>query len=275
MAGDDLTICLFLVGLAASFLLAAMSQAGWKHRVLIACLFGVAAIFLALGVSWLWIKDLSPVLRSILVPIATSPVAWFCVILLALSAHFVLPSRAKVSSEIKSPDRRDLAPTTNTLISGSVHVARMLLRLHPLLRSGCFEIDVFVFNATNVPLTFSGVSGSVTYYGLPRSKHGVSLAPAAMTSEQRTVPPHREGQITLVQAVNSKISDEMRNVFAAKSILVLGLHDIRIEVSPANGGDPKRFLLWDTIRCRPISESPFPGEPEQDSGYGHVEPEED
>lgn len=93
MAGDDLTICLFLVGLAASFLLGAMSQAGWKHRVLIACLFGVAAIFFVLGIIWPWIKDLSPVLRSVLVPIATSPVAWFCVVMLALAARLVVPPR--------------------------------------------------------------------------------------------------------------------------------------------------------------------------------------
>ncbi len=50
MSGDDLTIVLFFVGLAITFVVAAMSQAGWKHKVLIVSLFIVAGLCFLIGI---------------------------------------------------------------------------------------------------------------------------------------------------------------------------------------------------------------------------------
>jgi hypothetical protein len=87
MPDNDLTIAFFLVGIGINFAVATVSQAGWKHRLLIVGLFATAAIFGIAGASWHWLKDVSPV--AVTTPIgevATSPVAWFVVLMFALAA---------------------------------------------------------------------------------------------------------------------------------------------------------------------------------------------
>lgn len=88
MSGDNLTIVLFLLGAGITFAMAGVSQAGWKHWLLISSLFALSGIFVAAGLGWPLIKGISPRATLFVTEIATSPVAWFVVIILALTASF-------------------------------------------------------------------------------------------------------------------------------------------------------------------------------------------
>jgi hypothetical protein len=103
MAGDDLTIVLFLIGLAATFAVAGMSQAGWKHWAFISILFLCAAILLVAGITWPWLKDVSPEAQRIISRIARSPIAWFVVIILGLSSLLVINKTTKQSGTDNRP----------------------------------------------------------------------------------------------------------------------------------------------------------------------------
>jgi hypothetical protein len=66
IGGDDLTVVLFFLGLAATFGVAAISQAGWKHWAIVSMLFVLAAIVLSAGIAWPWIKDFWPTSQQLL-----------------------------------------------------------------------------------------------------------------------------------------------------------------------------------------------------------------
>jgi hypothetical protein len=99
LAGDDLTIALFLIGTAISLVCAAVSAAGWRHPVLISGLFGLAGICFLAGVAWPVLKTISPPATAVVTEVATNPVAWFCILILSLALSF-LPKRevARVTS---------------------------------------------------------------------------------------------------------------------------------------------------------------------------------
>ena len=88
-------------GLAPTFV-AAMSQAGWKHRLLILGLFITGAFFGIAGATWHWLKDISPVaITKPVDEIATNPAAWFVVLMFGvalalLRGHPALQSRSGI-----------------------------------------------------------------------------------------------------------------------------------------------------------------------------------
>jgi hypothetical protein len=84
LAGDNLTIVLFFVGLSVTLGSTAMSQSGWKHWGLIALLWALSAMSLLVGIGWTQFKAYSPAVESIVVSVATSPISWFVVIMCAL-----------------------------------------------------------------------------------------------------------------------------------------------------------------------------------------------
>jgi hypothetical protein len=94
LVGDDLTVVLFFVGLAATLVVAAMSQAGWKQPAFIVFLLFLAVAFFAAGVGWPWIKEISPDIQRFATRIARSPIAWFVVIICGLSASLFLNKSA-------------------------------------------------------------------------------------------------------------------------------------------------------------------------------------
>jgi hypothetical protein len=128
LGGDDLTIVLFFVGTAVSFACAAMSAAGWKHPALIVTLFALAAACFIFGAGWPAFKEISP--PSWIAPIhqvATSPVAWFAVLVLGMTASILLPKRRASSRPptqnklvVRHPDILPAtvsAPETKTVIN--------------------------------------------------------------------------------------------------------------------------------------------------------------
>jgi hypothetical protein len=104
MAGDDLTIVLFLIGTAISIACAAMHMAGWRHPLLIGGLFSLAGVCLFIGVAWPALKTILPPATAIVDQIATNPVAWFSILILGVAASIFLPRRRdKISSTIEPP----------------------------------------------------------------------------------------------------------------------------------------------------------------------------
>ncbi len=114
MSGDDLTIVLFLLGTAISFAVAAMSQAGRKRPLLIQCLFVLAGISAIAGLGWPLIEPISPGATAAIVQISDSPVAWFAVLVLGLTASLFRRKQDNKQVEIKEPEKKifiDLSPS--------------------------------------------------------------------------------------------------------------------------------------------------------------------
>jgi tRNA_anti-like len=93
LSGDDLTITLFFIGTAISIACAAMSAAGWRHRVLIGSLFSLAGVCFFVGVAWPLLKTVSLPATAIVNQVATNPIAWFVVLILGMTASILLPKR--------------------------------------------------------------------------------------------------------------------------------------------------------------------------------------
>ena len=80
-----------MVGTAISIALAAVSAAGWRHPALIGGLFSLAGMFLVTGLAWPALKTISPPTTAMVHQVATNPVAWFIVLMLAVAAPLVRP----------------------------------------------------------------------------------------------------------------------------------------------------------------------------------------
>ena len=98
MFSGDLTVPLFLLGLGAAILLTGISQAGWKHPLLIKGLFALGGIICLFGLFWPFFKVVIPVtLRRLIVSIGTDPESWFVALILALMA-WMLPRHKREPS---------------------------------------------------------------------------------------------------------------------------------------------------------------------------------
>jgi hypothetical protein len=111
LSGDNLTIVLFLIGTAITLAVAAMSQAGWKHPLLIYSLFFLAAVFAAAGLGWPILKTISEPVTATVNQIATNPVAWFVVLMLGMGATLFHPNRDAKISETSNPLVRTPSPS--------------------------------------------------------------------------------------------------------------------------------------------------------------------
>jgi hypothetical protein len=98
LAGDDLAIVPFLIGLAATFAVAGMSDAGWKHGAFIGSLFLLAAFFLLVGIGWPWIRDIWPELRGLATQVARNPISWLAVIVSGLSGLWLINKTTRQSA---------------------------------------------------------------------------------------------------------------------------------------------------------------------------------
>ncbi|HEX3970186.1 MAG TPA: hypothetical protein VHX19_02625, partial [Stellaceae bacterium] len=99
MSGDKLTIVLFLIGTGLAFGQTALSQAGIKNRLLTSGLVLLAVLFVALGSAWPFTTGYFPAARTVVAQIATSPLAWFVVLIMGLTASFFFPRSHLPSSK--------------------------------------------------------------------------------------------------------------------------------------------------------------------------------
>lgn len=111
MADSNLTIILFLVGLAVNFLVAGVSQAGWRHRWIIRGLFVVAAVLLCVGVTWPWLKIYSPTVTKFVTEMATNSVAWFVIMMSSVTVWLVKPHLTR-GSKIKNRHHQPVSTET-------------------------------------------------------------------------------------------------------------------------------------------------------------------
>jgi hypothetical protein len=96
MVGDDLTIALFLIGLAGSVAVGGITQAGWKNRPLIISLFVISIVLFCAGLAWpLLLKDLFPSIKLLITEIAKSPIAWFVLLMFGFGAALFTPPRLR------------------------------------------------------------------------------------------------------------------------------------------------------------------------------------
>jgi Kef-type K+ transport system membrane component KefB len=89
MVEGDLAIPLFLAGTGVTIIVAGISQAGWRHRLLILGLFAVGAVLVLAGLCWHLIGNLLPAVTTVVSGIATSPVAWFVIVMFALAVMLI------------------------------------------------------------------------------------------------------------------------------------------------------------------------------------------
>ncbi len=87
----DLTVPLFLVGLGVAVMLTGISQAGWKHPLLIKALFGTGIVLFIGGLFWSELKNVIPNTQTLVIEnISDNPESWFVALILALMA-WMLP----------------------------------------------------------------------------------------------------------------------------------------------------------------------------------------
>ena len=101
----------------------AIGQAGWRHRYLLRGLFALAAVLVLAGLFWPWLKAYSPTLTNVVSQIGTSPVAWFVVLILALTASLLPSIRQQYRNSARSSDDRPESTgprKTLRLLSGTV-----------------------------------------------------------------------------------------------------------------------------------------------------------
>jgi hypothetical protein len=118
MSGDNLTIALFFVGLAITLISLGISQAGWKHPVLIGAVFLLGFLCLGFGAFWPEIREASPdAFQKPIIQIGTNPESWFFLFVLILVIWIIpkhpakadmFPGRPKKASQLAvSIDRKE------------------------------------------------------------------------------------------------------------------------------------------------------------------------
>jgi hypothetical protein len=93
MQGDTLTTALFFAGSGIALVIAAVNQAGWKHRLIISGLLGFGIVFCAIGLLWPFITHLSPTFTGLVVSIATTPSSWFTLVMFCAAAILLAPQK--------------------------------------------------------------------------------------------------------------------------------------------------------------------------------------
>jgi hypothetical protein len=110
MVEGDLAIPLFLAGTGVTIIVAGISQAGWRHRLLILGLFVVGAVLVLTGVCWHLIGNLLPTVTTVVSGIATSPVAWFVIVMFALAMMLIRNRQNHAAIPIMRPIMPVAAP---------------------------------------------------------------------------------------------------------------------------------------------------------------------
>lgn len=154
--GDDLSAITWLVGLSIAFILAAISQAGWRGKALVSALFVIAAVFLIAGATWFQWKSGAPRLSSYLIETAGSPVSWFSIILFVSGAFlFTLRTGRALEGYIRSlaPEERKVPakslPWKHQAVYGASHAAppRFLCTFARNGENARFYVDYCVYHA--------------------------------------------------------------------------------------------------------------------------------
>lgn len=108
-SGDDLTIILFLVGLAGTSVATGLSLLERKRKLVTRILFILTVLFGVLGGGWPWFRELSPKLTEVVTGLASNPVTWFVTIMVL--ATLLLSSR--MGDKVHSPQLPSVSPVAD------------------------------------------------------------------------------------------------------------------------------------------------------------------
>jgi hypothetical protein len=111
MAGDDRTVFLFLLSMAAAFGFEAMRAETAPRRGLFVV--GAAVCALA-GIFWLQVKTFWPPLTAAVASVATDPISWFVILMFVLSIIAFQPRKAREALPPQS-EPEPVAPPAVTL----------------------------------------------------------------------------------------------------------------------------------------------------------------
>lgn len=119
MAGDDLSIFLFWVGLAIAFGLEAMKADARSHRIGFG---GFASFFLLLGLFWTPIKSTWPPLEKWVAAVATDPASWF-MLFMFVAAVFAFGGKPVLGKKAKEGDHKPAAAPPRTVPEAAAALA--------------------------------------------------------------------------------------------------------------------------------------------------------
>jgi hypothetical protein len=164
MQGDELTTAVFFAGSGIALVIAAVNQAGWKHRVLIWGLLGSGVLFCLVGLFLPIILRLSPTAASVAVGMATAPSSWFTVIfsiavLIVVSKNPTkTPIKLPITSQPNATAMAELERKVDLLDSFvSEHLAQIRMKLNSIDE----RIAIDMPNATTVAEAFTNLHDSV------------------------------------------------------------------------------------------------------------------
>jgi len=164
MQGDELTTAVFFAGSGIALVIAAVNQAGWKHRVLIWGLLGFGVLFCFVGLFLPIILEKSPTAASVAVGIATAPSSWFTAIF-SIAVLMVVSKGSK-----KPPITLPIASQSNSAATAELErkvdllgsfVSGQLAPIRAQLNSIDTKIAIDMPNASTVAEAFTNLHDSV------------------------------------------------------------------------------------------------------------------
>jgi hypothetical protein len=96
LAGDDLTIQLFIGATAVAVLGMAVTQAGWTHKWFVRSLFVLAGILALSAIFWKPISKEFPKFGSFASSLASQSISWFTLLIVGFGIVFLLDLAARV-----------------------------------------------------------------------------------------------------------------------------------------------------------------------------------
>jgi hypothetical protein len=148
--GDNLAIVLFLfstgataLGTGISLAVSALRQGGRTHRALMFGSFAVAALLVAAGIAWPFLRDLSSGITTVVKQVATSPVSGFVLIIAGLGLI--------VSLSLRRDERRASSP----FAGHGQQLSRIWLLLPAAILAGGFALVVISSLSSTKPDTLT------------------------------------------------------------------------------------------------------------------------
>ena len=280
MSKDDFPVFALLVSLATSIGLAAVRQADWKHKVLIAAMLVVAAALMTLGIGWPWLKDWVPSFATFLGELAASRVAWFVVgMFVGAAVIFWVPwagakapavssaetgttrsphQRAPRASQTPAPSPPVLAAKSDDApsISQGVYVARVAVIATQLVSDRVLQFGFVAFNGTGLPLRLLlPVQGYVAYGSGPAADTDLLTLPPPTAREGYPMefPAYKEITVSIEQRVPGELAVEIDRALSNRERVKFVLEGLNILLQGEGQAEPVRLPVWDQITCDQVT----------------------
>ena len=227
MQSNSLSVVLFLVGLGAELILAGISQAGIKHRLLTRSLLGVGIILIIGGGLWPWIENIYPALVQVATRrLAENPVSWFVAIMFGLVLVLLRTPSSRMGTPTvgAEPGKEIIGPVghTNVDYARLTHVKDLILsHVEPMVTH---FVRIF-YSLYNMDL---GASGDCGHFVIEAIKNGIQ------TRLDSVVSIARDGSNSVIGGV---LEDTFVNLMQSYSVA----QDYLPKMVKMTNIDPNRF----------------------------------